>query len=89
MACESMNRWAGTYDLHKTSLYPLESCCVYLFQTKDVITSGVGGNEDLQGRLPLYHVWVDDREIYCGPDMQYAYRLYRGALNDAMVRAAT
>ena len=87
MACENMNRWAGTYDLDKTSLYPLETCCVYLFQTKDVIHHGVGGNEDMHGRAPLYHVWSDDREIYCGPDMQVAYRLYRGALQDALNRS--
>lgn len=89
MACENMNRWAGTYDLEKTSLYPLEKCCVYLFQTKGVVRSGVGGNEDLNGRAPLYHVWLNDKEAYCGPDMQYAYTLYRKALNDALYMAST
>lgn len=85
MACENMNRWAGTYDLEKTQLYPLEKCCVYLFQTKDVIRHGV--NEDFHGRAPLYHVWVDDKEVYCGPDMRCAYDLYRASLNESMVKS--
>lgn len=80
MASENMNRWAGTYDLKKTQLWRLEACSVFIFMTKDVIHSGVGGNEDMLGRAPLYHVWDNDKEIYCGSDMQYAYKLYRESL---------
>ena len=89
MASENLNRWAGTYDLRKTSLYKLEGCSVYLFQTKDVIVSGRGGNEDMLGRLPLYHVWVDDKEVYCGPEMDFAYMKYRDALMMGLYKSAT
>ena len=90
MASENMNRWAGTFDLDKVQLYPLEKCAVYLFQTKDVIHSGpVIGNEDSQGRMPIYHVWVNDKQVYCGQNMQHAYGVYRKALqqgiNDSML----
>ena len=85
MAMESMNRWAATFDLDKVQLYPLEKCAVYLFQTKDVIHSGpIIGNEDPLGRKPIYHVWVDDKQVYCGQDMMYAYKVYRRALQDGM-----
>ena len=84
MASENLNRWAKTYDLTRTSLYPLERCSAYIFQTKDVIRSGYGGNEDPHGRAPLYHVWVNDKEIYCGPNMQYAYTIYRAELTAAL-----
>lgn len=87
MACENMNRWAGTFDLQKTSLYNLENCNVYLFQTKDVITSGIGGNEDMHGRMPIYHVWADDKQVYCGQSMNEAYTIYRKAVNEALVRS--
>ena len=87
MASENMNRWAGTFDLDKVSLYPLEKCSVFLFQTKDVIHGGPGGNEDMHGRLPVYHVWENDREIYCGQNMRLAYQVYRKALWDGLERA--
>lgn len=79
-----MNRWAATFDHSKIQLYPLEKCAVFLFQTKDVIHSGVGGNEDLHGRMPIYHVWVNDKETYCGQNMTQAYAVYRLALKDAL-----
>ena len=87
MASESMNRWAATFDLDKVQLYPLEKCAVYLFQTKDVIHHGV--NEDMHGRMPIYHVWVNDKETYCGQSLQMAYTVYRDALtkglNDSVI----
>lgn len=87
MASENLNRWANSYDLKETSLYPLEKCSVFLFQTKDVIRSGHGGNEDMYGRAPLYHVWENDKEIYCGANMSAAYELYRKALSDGLRRS--
>lgn len=84
MASENLNRWAKTFNLEKTELYPLEKCSVFLFQTKDAIRSGRGGNEDMHGRLPIYHVWVNDKQIYCGENMQEAYMLYRRALNEGL-----
>ena len=85
MASESMNRWASTFDLAKTQLYPLEKCSVFLFQTKDVIHTGpIIGNEDMCGRMPIYHVWANDKQIYCGQIMQEAYRAYRKALQDGL-----
>jgi hypothetical protein len=84
MASENMNRWAATFDPDKVQLYPLERCAVYLFQTKDVIHSGPGGNEDMHGRLPIYHVWANDKEIYCGQNMTIAYVEYRRALQDGL-----
>lgn len=85
MASENLNRWAGTFDLNKTQLYPLEKCSVFLFQTKDVIHTGpIIGNEDPCGRMPIYHVWVNDKHAYCGQNMQEAYRVYRKALQKGM-----
>lgn len=89
MASENLNKWAKTYDLEKTSLYPLEKCSVFLFQTKDIIRSGRDGNEDMFGRVPIYHVWENDREIYYGANMRDAYILYRRALNDGLKRSMT
>ena len=89
MASENMNRWAASFDLNRMQLYPLETCSVFLFQTKDIIHGGVGGNEDLHGRMPTYHVWVNDKWAYCGQDMQAAYKVYRKALIKAMGDAAT
>ena len=69
MASENLNRWINTYDMSKTSIYMLESCSVFLFQTKDIVHTGpVIGNEDPLGRLPMYHVWDNDKEIYVGTD---------------------
>lgn len=84
MASENMNRWASTFDLDKVQLYPLEKCSVFLFQTKDVIHSGPGGNEDPHGRMPVYHVWVNDKEVYCGQSLQHAYAEYRVALTKGL-----
>ena len=82
--------WAKSFDLGKTQLYPLESCDIRLYITKDVIHTGPCiGNEDPHGRLPIYHVWDGDKHVYCGQSMQYAYKMYRKLLNDAMNRAAT
>ena len=89
MASENLNRWAGTYDLQKTQLWRLESCSVYMFLTKEVVHSGPGGNEDMLGRLPLYHVWVDDKEVYCGPEIDFAYMKYRNALMEGLYKSAT
>ena len=89
MASENLNRWAGTYDLQKTQLWKLEACSVYMFLTKEVVHSGPGGNEDMLGRLPLYHVWVDDKEVYCGPEMDFAYMKYRNALMEGLYKSAT
>ena len=87
MACEKMNRWASTFDNNVIQLYPLEKCSVFLFQTKDVIHSGpLIGNEDPLGRLPVYHVWENDKEIYCGQSMLQAYTVYRKALQDGLNR---
>ena len=87
MASENMNRWARTYDLDKTQLYPLDVCSVYLFQTKSVVRHQV--NEDMHGRAPLYHLWVNDKEVYCGPNMQEAYSMYRDALRKGLMDAST
>ena len=89
MANENLNRWAKTFNLEKTELYPLEKCSVFLFQTKDVIRSGRGENEDMHGRLPIYHVWVNDKHVYCGENMQEAYMLYRRALNEGLKESMT
>lgn len=84
MASENLNRWAKSFDLDKVLLYPLETCSVFLFMTKDVIHSGWGGNEDMHGRMPVYHVWVNDKVAYCGQNMQDAYKVYRAALQKGM-----
>lgn len=89
MASENLNRWANTYDLQKTQIWRLEECSVYMFLTKDVIHGGPGGNEDMLGRLPLYHVWVNDKEVYCGPEMDFAYTMYRNALMEGLYKSAT
>ena len=86
MASENLNKWAKTFNKEKIQLYPLEKCAVYLFQTKDVIHSGPDGNEDLLGRMPIYHVWVNDVEVYCGQNMQHAYWHYRKALQDGLTQ---
>ena len=86
MASENLNKWAKTFSKEKIQLYPLEKCAVYMFQTKDVIHSGPGGNEDMNGRMPIYHVWVNDVEIYCGQNMQHAYWHYRKALQDGLTQ---
>lgn len=90
MASENMNRWAATVNLDKIHLFPLESCSVYLFQTKDVIHTGPFiGNEDPFGRMPVYHVWVNDKEVYCGQDMRVAYNEYRKALQKGLIDSMT
>ena len=90
MASEAMNRWISTYNLDTTHIYPLEKCSCFMFQTKQVIHSGPSiGNEDAHGRLPVFHVWENDREIYCGTNMRVAYQYYRKALNDGLNRSMT
>lgn len=81
--------WADSFDLSKVQLWNLEECCTKLLVSKDVIHSGRGGNEDMLGRMPVYHVWKGDKEVYCGQSMSEAYSAYRKILNDAMNRAAT
>ena len=55
---------------------------VALYMSKDHIKAGIGGNEDMLGRNPVWHVWVDDERIYCGQSEQTAYKKYHNAVRD-------
>lgn len=75
--------WAESYSRFNTNpivdLFKLE--CkdddrVAIYVSKDRITSGRFGNEDMLGRLPVYHVWVGDKHVYCGQSMSEAYGVY-------------
>lgn len=50
---------------------------VRLYITKERIIHKV--NEDMRGRLPIYHVWNlrTDRHVFCGQNQQEAYTVYQ------------
>lgn len=56
---------------------PDERLCLYV--SKDKITSGPNGNEDMLGRNPVYHVWNGNEWLYCGQSQRAAYDIYEKA----------
>lgn len=38
-------------------------------------------SKDYDGRSPMYHVWDDDKWVYCG-EYKQAYRKYTGLTHD-------
>lgn len=76
--------WAKSYfhENSVTQLWMLEHTSDYrlcLYVSKDKITSGPKGNEDMLGRNPVYHVWDGNEWLYCGQSQRAAYDIYEKA----------
>ena len=50
---------------------------ICIFYSKEKIISGRFGNEDMLGRSPVWHVWFEDKWLYCGSSMKDAYSKYK------------
>lgn len=82
---EEREKWAKSFFRENTNvqLWKLDHTeddrlCVYV--TKDKIVSGKCGNEDMLGRLPVWHVWDGNEWLYCGQSQSAAYNVYRNCL---------
>lgn len=84
---EERELWAKSYYRYnaKVMLWKLDHTsddrlCIYI--SKDKIIYGKYGNEDMLGRLPVWHVWDGNEWLYCGQSQSAAYSIYNERLKE-------
>lgn len=70
----SIPEMAGKVDLWKLEASDDDRLALYVSKAR--IVSGRGGNEDMLGRMPVYHVWDRNDRLYCGQSLREAYNTY-------------